>query len=900
VVILSMASALAARAAEIDIPCQKFVLDNGLTLLVHEDHKAPIVAVNIWYHVGSKNEKPGKTGFAHLFEHLMFNGSENYNDDYFKVMERIGATDLNGTTSYDRTNYFQNVPTSALDIALWLESDRMGHLLGAIKQGKLDEQRGVVQNEKRQYENQPYSMSEELIQTACFPKGHPYSWTVIGSMQDLNDASLPDVQEWFKAHYGPNNAVLVVAGDITAQTAMDKVKQYFGDIPAGPPTSRHEVWVAKRTGTHRQTAQDRVPQARVYRVWNIPQWGSTDGDYLDLVSDVLSSGKTSRFYKRLVYDEQIATDVSASVDLLEIAGTFQITATAKPGVELSRIEKALDEELQKFLANGPTAAELTRIKNQYRARFIRGIERIGGFGGKSDILATNMVYGGSPDSYKTTLDRVQKATAADLKNAAVQWLSDGDYVLNITPFPPTSTTASNVDRSKLPEAGTPPQAQFPDVERAELSNGLKLVLAQRHSVPVVHLRLLVDAGYAADAPAAAGAASLAMDMLDEGTKTRTSLQISEQLQMLGSSLGTGAELDVCTVHLNSLKEKLDPSLGLFADVVLNPSFPEQEFKRLQQQTLARIQREKVMPVAMALRVFPGLLYGRDHAYGCPLTGSGTEASVSAMTREQLANFHKTWFKPNNATLVVTGDITLAEIKPRLEKLLRRWKSGEVPGKKISTVADRPKPEVYIVDRPGSQQSIIFAGFLTLPRANPYEEPIQLMNNILGGDFTSRINMNLREDKHWSYGAGSGIVPAKGQRMYIVSSSVQGDKTSDSMREVQKELQGIAGDKPPTVEEFAKTQANVVLGLPGSWETIGQVASSLEEIVQFNLPDTYYRDYPARIQGMKAEAVQDAAKRVIKPNSLVWVIVGDKAKIEASIKALGWGDVRYADADGNLL
>ena len=329
----------------------------------------------------------------------------------------------------------------------------MGHLLGAIKQEKLDEQRGVVQNEKRQKENQPYAISDEMIQTACFPKGHPYSWTVIGSMQDLNDASLPDVKEWFKTHYGPNNAVLAVAGDITAQTALDKVKQYFGDIPAGPPTSEHQVWIAKRTGTHRQTAQDRVPQARIYRVWNIPQWGSAEGDYLSLVADVLASGKNSRLYKRLVYEDQIATDVSADAGLYEIAGLFEITATAKPGVELSRVEKAVDEELQKFLTGGPTAAELTRIKNQYRASFIRGIERIGGFGGKSDILATNMVYGGSPDYYKTTLDRMQKATAADLKNAAVKWLSDGDYVLSITPYPPTSTTASNVDRSKLPSAG---------------------------------------------------------------------------------------------------------------------------------------------------------------------------------------------------------------------------------------------------------------------------------------------------------------------------------------------------------------------------------------------------------------------------------------------------------------
>jgi zinc protease len=898
--VLAAGSAMAAKTGEIDIPYQKFVLDNGLTLLVHEDHKAPIVAVNVWYHVGSKNEKPGKTGFAHLFEHLMFNGSEHYNDDYFQAMERIGATDLNGTTSNDRTNYFQNVPSSALEVALWMESDRMGSMIGAINQAKLDEQRGVVQNEKRQGDNQPYAISEELIQAACFPKEHPYSWTVIGSMKDLNDASLPDVHEWFKTHYGPNNAVLAIAGDITPQAALDKVKQYFGNIPAGPPIDKQQVWVAKRTGTHRQTAQDRVPQARVYRVWNVPQWGSEAGDYLDLAGDVLSSGKNSRLYKRLVYDEQIATDVGAGVDGMEIAGLFEIVVTAKPGVELGRIEKAVDEELQKFLANGPTEAELTRIKNQYRAQFIRGMERIGGFGGKSDILARNMTFAGTPDFYKTTLDRVQKATAADLKNAAVKWLSDGDYVLEITPFPKLTATASTVDRSKLPTPGTPPLAQFPDLERAQLSNGLKLVLAQRHGVPIVDLRLLVDAGFAADPAGTPGMANLAMSMIDEGTKTRDALQISEQLQTLGSSLSANASLDNCRVSLNTLKDKLDESLNLFADVVLNPSFPEKEFARLQKEMLAQIQREKVTPTAMGRRVLPALLYGRDHAYGSPMTGSGTEASVTAMTCPQLANFHKTWFKPNNATLVITGDITLAEIQPKLEKLFKDWKGGEVPKKNVAVVPEKTRPEVYIVDRPGSPQSMIFAAFLTLPRDNPNEEPIQLLNTLLGGAFTSRINMNLREDKHWSYGVRGGIMDAKGQRVYLVSGGVQSDRTADSMREIRKELVGVVADKPPTAEEFAKAQADMVLGLPGSWETIGRVAGSVEDIVKNGLPDTYYRDYPARVRDMKLDAVKDVASKAVKPNGVVWVIVGDRAKIEESIKALGWGDVKAVDADGKLL
>jgi zinc protease len=410
------------KAGDIEISYEKFVLDNGLTVIIHEDHKAPIVAVNVWYHVGSKNEHPSRTGFAHLFEHLMFNGSENHNDDYFFPLERIGATDLNGTTNEDRTNYFQNVPANAVDLALWMESDRMGYLLGVVDQERLDEQRGVVQNEKRQGENQPYSLSYEMITENTFPKGHPYSWTVIGSLDDLDAASLEDVQEWFKAYYGAANAVISIAGNIDTKTAKAKVEKYFGTIPAGPPVARHDVWIAKMEGTHRQLAQDRVPLSRIYKVWNIPQWGSADADYLNLVSDVLSVGKNSRFYKRLVYEDQIATSVSAYVDLREIAGQFTIVATAQQGVDLKDIEKAIDEELAIFLRKGPSRSEMDRIKTQYRAGFIRGIERIGGFGGKSDILARNQVYGDRPDQYKITLDRVAAATAKDLKESANRWL----------------------------------------------------------------------------------------------------------------------------------------------------------------------------------------------------------------------------------------------------------------------------------------------------------------------------------------------------------------------------------------------------------------------------------------------------------------------------------------------
>lgn len=888
------------KYADIDIPYRKFILENGLTLLVHEDHKAPIVSVSVWYHVGSKNEKPGKTGFAHLFEHLMFNGSENFNDDYFQTMEKIGATDLNGTTNEDRTNYFQNVPVSALDVALWMESDRMGHLLGAIDQAKLDEQRGVVKNEKRQYDNEPYGIAEELIVKATYPQGHPYSWPVIGSMADLDSASVEDVHEWFKNYYGAANAVITIAGDITPETALEKVNKFFGHIPAGDPIARHKVWIAKRTETQRQVVHDRVPQARIIKIWNVPQWGVKDTTYLDLVADILGSGKNSRLYKRLVYDEQIATSISVYTVLKEIAGQFIIEADAKPGVDLNVIEKAINEELERFIKAGPTAKELAMIKTQYFSRFIRGVERIGGFGGKSDILSHCEVIAGSADFYKTLHGWIKKAAGSSLKLTAKKWLSQGDYILSILPYEEYSVTPSEVDRTKIPEAGVAPDVVFPQLQRAVLSNGLKVVLAERHSVPVVNFNLVLDAGFAADQFTLPGTAALAMAMIDEGTKKRNSLKISEELALAGAYLAAGSSLDTSSVRLSALKANLDKSLEIYADVILNPSFPEADFQRLKKQQLIGIQQEKVTPVQMALRVFPKYLYGHNHAYGNPLTGSGTEESVAKMTRKHIVDFYKEWFKANNATLIVVGDTTLKEITPKLEKLFKGWKKGTVKKKNIEKAELPAKPAVYLMDRPGSQQSIVIAGHITLPSGNPNEIAIQTLNNILGGGFISRLNLNIREDKHWSYGANSFLLGARGNRPFIVYSSVQSDKTAETMIEFTKELKDIIKKRPVTEEEFSKNRANQVLELPGLWETAGAVLGSVTNIVNYNLADDHYSTYAGRVKSLKLEDVRKITPEVIKPDNLTWIIVGDMKQIESGIRKLKFGQITVIDSDGNIL
>jgi zinc protease len=895
---LALAAGALAQAPNIEIPYQKFVLDNGLTVIVHEDHKAPIVAVNIWYHVGSKNEKPGKTGFAHLFEHLMFGGSENFHGRYIDAMEQVGATDLNGTTNNDRTNYFEDVPPSALDYTLWLESDRMGHLLGSFDEKTLTLQRGVVQNEKRQGENQPYGVTRQLIVENTYPAGHPYSWSVIGSMDDLNAASMNDVKEWFRTYYGPSNAVLVLAGDIDLATAKEKVRKYFGDIPAGPPIAKNEAWVAKMTGTHRGAVEDRVPQARIYKIWNVPQYGAPDADYLNLVGDCLSSGRVSRLYKRLVYDDQVATDVRASINQNEIGSQFTISASARPGVDLAKVEKQVDEELARFLENGPEPKELERVKTEYLAGFIRGVDRIGGFGGKSDVLARGQVFLGDPGAYKIQQERIAAASVQDLKSVARRWLSDGVYVLEVHPYPKYKTDSESADRSKMPATGTPPELKLPKLQRATLSNGLSVILAERHEIPVIDFDLQFDAGYASDQFASPGTASLATALLDGGTAKHTALEISEEEASLGAQLYARSSLDSTTVSLSALKVNLDRSLDLYADVILHPAFPEADFRRQQKQQVAAIQREKVTPQSMAMRVFPGLLYGAGHAYGEPFTGSGTEASVSKLTRDDLAKFHDTWFKPNHATLIVVGDTTLAELTPKLEKLLDGWKRGDVPAKNIAAVVYQPKPVVYLLDRPGALQSVIVAGEIAPPRNNPDEVAIETMNNILGGNFGARINMNLREDKHWSYGASSRLLNARGQRPFMVVAPVQTDKTKESLVEINKELHAILSDKPPTPEELKKVQDNETLSLPGSRETMGEVANSIETMVTYGLPDDYYEKYAGRVRGLQIADIEAIAKRVVRPDNITWVIVGDRAKIEAGVRELNLGDVKFLDADGN--
>jgi len=899
-VALALPSAVAAAAGGvIPIPFEKFVLDNGLTLIVHEDHKAPVVAVNVWYDVGSGDEPAGKTGFAHLFEHLMFNGSANFDDDYMKGLDRLGATGTNGTTNFDRTNYFQVVPKTALDGALWLESDRMGHMKEAVDQAKLDEQRGVVQNEKRQGENQPYGKSFLTIFEHTYPAGHPYAHSVIGSMDDLEAASLEDTHEWFQRFYGPNNAVLVVAGDVEPADVRARVEKYFGWIPPGPPIVKPDLDLARRSAESRWVLEDRVPQARLHLIWNGPAWGMDDVDYLTVAGDVLSTGKSSRLYKRLVYEDQIATDVEAFAYPRELGGLFGIVATAQPGMGLAALEAAIREELAEFRRRGPTADELARSKTGQRAEFLRGLENVGGFGGKSDVLAASEIYLGRPDAHEEGQARVLGAAAEQVRSAAERWLDDGVFVLEVVPFREGKAAAEAVDRSAgLPVPVEFPAGEFPRFERVRLANGLEVLLARRPSLPLVELALVVDAGFAADQFASPGTANLAMEMLDEGTQRRDALQISDETARLGMDLLTASTLDTSVVRASVLTSSLDASLDLFADVALHPAFPEKEFERLKKLQLAEIQSERTRPFAMAARVFPKLIYGAGHAYAIPFSGSGTIESVSALALADLRAFHRTWFKPNNARLLVVGDVSASELVPKLERAFAGWRAGETPRKSLPEVELAPAAAVYLLDRPGSEQSMIVAGHVVPAKRDPADLAIDSLNALLGGSFTARLNMNLREGKHWSYGSYSQLLDAAAQRPWFAYAPVQTDKTAEAMAEIQRELAGLRGAAPPTAAELAKIQDKKTLTLPGRWQTNGAVLNDLSELVRFGLPDDHWDTFAARVRALALPDLEAQAARVLQPARLVWVVVGDRQKIEPGIRALGLGELHFLDPDGN--
>ncbi len=889
---VAQASPQSAPSIEFD----KYELANGLDVILYEDHTIPVVSVNIWYHVGSGNEKPGRSGFAHLFEHMMFQGSEHHDGEYSEPLQKIGGR-INGSTNTDRTNYWQNVPSNYLELVLWLESDRMGFLLPAMTQEKLDNQRDVVKNERRQnYENRPYGKWNPLLAEMLFPANHPYSWPTIGYMEDLSAASLEDVSEFFKSYYTPNNASIVIAGDIDPAKTKQLVEKYFGSIPPGPAVERIGTWSPELQQPVTVVSEDDVKLPRLYYAWHAPGFFKPGDAEFDLLASILTSGKTSRLYKSLVYEQEIAQDVTAFQWSRDMGSIFVVWVTAREGHSLDEIQQALDTELYKVMHDGINRDELEDARTAWEASFVRRLDRVGGFGGIADRLNSYNRYLGDPGMFEWDMQRYSKARVKDVLEYARRHLSpDKRATLRIVPRGELEVVASDLERSVMPEGGAEPSFTPPSIQRDALANGLQLLVVEDHSLPLVQTRLVIKSGFAADPGDRPGAASLTAELLDEGTKRRTALEISAEQKRLGANLGTESAFDGSSVSLNVLKNNLDDGLALMADVVLNPTFPAEELERQRKIYLGRIQQEAKQPRTAAIKMFQRTLYGQNHPYGQPFTGSGTEGSIKAITRADLQAFYDANYKPNNAAIIFVGDITLAEAKRKAEGSFGKWKRGRVAAAEVPEPEPVTRTQVYILDKPGAAQSMILAGNLGLKRNAADYRAFQVMNNALGGKFTSRINLNLREDKGYSYGARTIFLGFRGTGPFLVQAPVQTQSTKESIVEILKELRDIVGPRPITEQEVAEAKGNMIKGFPQQFETVGGIANQVGEIVTYDLPDDEWNRYVRELASITPGQATKAARDHLNPDALLIIVVGDREKIEPGIRELGLGEVKYLAA-----
>lgn len=895
------AAPVAELVSRVDIPWSRFVLDNGLTVLVHTDRKAPVVAVSIWYNVGSKDEPAGSTGFAHLFEHLMFGGSENSPFSHLQAMRAAGATSLNGTTWFDRTNYFQTVPTPALEQTLYLESDRMGYLLGQVGQEVLDLQRGVVQNEKRQGDNQPYGLFEYAQLEALFPEGHPYRHSTIGSMADLDAASLETVRGWFRDNYGPNNAVLVLSGDIDEATARTLTDRYFGRIPRGPVNTPAEAAVPTLDAPVRAVMNDRVANVRLTRSWAVPGLLDPDTVPLSVGASVLGGLASSRLDNELVREDQSAVSVSASLSDFHRVGIFDITVNVKPGQDPAAVEGRLDAILADLIANGPTEEEVARVATSYASRRIQSLEQVNG---KASVLAEGQLYAGDPDHYRRELAAYASVTPAQVRAAMQKWLTRPAYDLTIQPgereayaeaaatpsgaTPVQAAAIERVAREPMPTIGAVSDLDFPTVERARLSNGVEVIYARSATVPVTRVAVEFDAGYAADRADRLGAHSLMLDLLDDGTTTRNSNQLAEEQERLGASINVGASMDRSAATLTAVTTNLDPSLALLSDVVRNPAFAPGEVERLRNQRLSSIANERTSPNAIAVRALPPLLYGPDSPYGRPFSGTGDEASIAGLTRADLVAEHAGWIRPDNATIFVVSDLPLAEIAPRLESTFGDWRAPSEPRRTKAFSADLPTApaRIVLIDRPQSPQSLIYGGAVLPLSGTDDLLTLNTANSILGTDFLSRINADLRETKGWSYGVRGTINALEGRVPYLISAPVQANRTGESIAALLEQYRSFLGTNGVTGAELERTINGNTRSLAGGFETSAQLLGALRSNALYQRPDDYYETVASRTRALSAADLDSAARAAIDPSRFVWIVVGDASVVQPQLETLG--------------
>ena len=883
----------------VSISYEKFTLPNGLDVILHEDHTLPVAAVNVWYHVGSKNEEPGRTGFAHLFEHVMFEGSKHHKGSFFDPLQKVGAN-LNGSTTPDRTNYWENVPSNYLELALWLESDRMGFLLDALDQKAFDIQRDVVKNERRQsYENRPYGMAYLTLQPTVFPAPHPYNWPTIGSQEDLDAAELDDVKDFFRRFYAPSNASIAIAGDIDPDSTRRMVERYFGDLPPGPPINRIRRMDSELKGMASLVLRDRVQLPRLYLVWPTVPAFDEEQPALEVMSAILGDGKSSRLYRSLVYERQIARDVSVYHYGQEIAGEFFVQVTANAGQSLEEIEKLVRQELDTLRQSGPTDHELQRAKNRIESQHVRQLERVGGFGGRADQLNYYNTYTGDPSGINTDLDRYLAVTADDVYRAAKTALGENMVRLTVLPEQQLSATSVALDRTAMPGASSSPTFSPPVPTRATLSNDMKLVLVEKPGLPVVAQGLLIRAGGITDPADNPGVASLTATTLSEGTTTRTSQQISDEMEFLGSQLRASASREFATLSAETLTSHWQRALDILADVAQNAVFPADEFDRVRSERLTDLSRIPDSPQAIAGRASQAIFFGAGTRYGHPL--SGTEAAVKTFSRDDLASHHAAYYAPENATLLLVGDISRDEAIKQAESAFGGWQSNAAtaPDGGADGTSEDGATTIYLADKPGAPQSVIRSGYLTVPRHHPDYLALNLLNYILGGQFSARLNMNLRQDKGYSYGYMSGIDWLTGPSALTAGGSVQTEVTKESVAETIKEFEEIRSTRPVTQEEFDDAVNGILRGLPNQFETHGQVLNQLVRLVAFDLPDDYFSTYASEVARLTLDDIHRVAKAHIKSAALKIVVAGDASQVEPALRELGYPVVPI-DYEGAVL
>jgi len=903
------------------IAYETYTLPNGLKVITHEDHRLPLVAVDLWYHVGPLNERPGRTGFAHLFEHMMFEGSEHVGEKaHIKYVQGAGATDVNGTTDFDRTNYFETLPANQLELGLWLESDRMGFLMEGLNRDLLKNQRDVVRNERRQGEGRPYEVASEQLFHLLYPKGHPYYGSVIGSHADIEAARIADIRDFHQQFYTPNNASIAIAGDFDPKQLKELLTKYFGPIPAGPAVEAVNVVTPPITAQKRATVTDTVKLGQIQIAWLTPA-AFTPGSY-DISADMFALGesKASRLDEALVLKTQVAQSVSCFDDPLKLTGMAGCDIIAKPGVKLEDLEKTFWEELAKLQATGPTEEEVEAAKAGTLTGKITGLQRLGGFGGVADTLDSYNQYTGDPGYLPKDVAAEEAITIASAKAAAVKYLTKdsavvvycvpGKKVLDDVPQSPADTDA-NVKitnpytpefeaaqnwRKEVPKAGPPVSVHLPVPQTFTLANGLKVYVVEQRSLPILSASLVTRAGSENNTLAKAGLASLTAQTMGEATATLDHTALAQAQERIGTSISVGASMDGTTTGMTVLSDNAPKGMHLFADVIEHPAFSPDDLDRLRKQRLISIQQETDNVQAMASRVGPKLVYG-DSPYG--ISATGTTESVTGITRDDVTRFYANHYGPADSALVLTGDITVPQAKKIAEEYFGKWTGGDTAYRTIASEPTLPPTHVVIVDKPGAPQTALFAYGAGVPASSPDLQALQVMNYTLGSAFASRINMNLREVHGYTYGARSGYNFYRSGGPFYAGGLVRTDVTGPAAKELMGEITRFPS-APSTEAELKEAKDARVQSLPGQFETTDSIAGSMGSIFLYDRPLDYYATLPAKYRAVTADDVARVAKEDLHPGHLIIVAAGDRAKIEQQLKDANLGPVEVRDINGALV